>query len=275
MPRNSDRPGECVQATLEDIVRSTETDISAMPDRADDRVHDIRVGMKKFRATLRLASAAIPSGDLRRIDRLAREVKAAFGSQRDRDVQLALLRQLLGKRAGDTAATALSEESGGSSISPFEAGKTCKKLSGMTSVLTLQGLTQQEIMKSLAKSYRDARRAMESCWEDGADDHRFHEWRKRVKQVLYQTTLLCPHAERFIAGLSKLSSALGSQHDLALLCQRVSLCGPEAERLASEKKQKVAKIALELGREIFREKARDLCKSLLDFDELDSHDRRC
>lgn len=258
-----------MQAALDELAGTAARDIEALPDRAEERIHDIRVGMKKFLAVLRLASAEVAGRDLLRLDKLARELKSAFGAARDRDVQVALLRQLLGHRKAISAAAALpASEAGGRPAN--EVLSVSRKLSAATARLDLRALTRTQILDAWAGSYREARRAApDSC---GSEDFLFHEWRKRVKQFLYQSAGLGPPADRLVPGAQELSSALGFQHDLAELCKIISRCGPEAERLAFEEKQSASRIALRLGRRLFRKKPRAMLKVVSSFYAGGSHE---
>jgi hypothetical protein len=103
---------------------------------------------------------------------------------------------------------------------------------------------------------------MMACRENDGDDFLFHEWRKRVKQFLYQSLVIGPPADSLAGGAQKLSSTLGSQHDLAMLCENIHLCGREAELLAVEKKHKTARLALRQGECLFRWRPRELLKTL-------------
>ncbi|MEI6277968.1 MAG: CHAD domain-containing protein [Verrucomicrobiae bacterium] len=259
----SKRPGGDVRAVLEELAGSVARDIAALPDRAKERIHDIRVDMKKFRHTVRLTSAVLPSRDRAKLDDLACEIKDAFGAARDREVQTDLLRTLLGDPEAAAAAAALpADDDETDSPAGDGAGNACKKLSVLVAKLDLRKLTRGQVITAWGASYRDARRMMAACREDVEDDLLFHEWRKRVKQVLYQSAVLGPPADNLVSGAQELSSALGSQHDLALLCENISLCGPDAERLAFDKKRMTARLALDLGRRIFRKKTSALLKRL-------------
>jgi len=259
---DSECPGDFLLGVLCELANDAARDVAALPDRSNERIHDIRVGMKKFRSSLRLASEVLSPREFATLDGLAREIKGAFGTARDRDVQLGLLRELLGERgaaaspvAGDRADCAAGDRT----------LRACESLSGLVARLDLRQLTSGQALAAWAASYRDARRTMAACHKDPEDDFLFHKWRKRVKQVLYQSAVLGPPAADRVPGAQELSSALGSQHDLAGLCEIVPPCGPDAVRLVLEKKRETARLALGLGDRIFRSKPDALLKSLSDF----------
>jgi len=247
---------------LEQLAGDAFRNIAALPDRSEERIHDIRVDMKKFRAVVRLAGGVLKARDLAGLDQCARAVKEGFGAARDREVQLDLLRKLLGQRKADEVAGAFA----GSCEEPVHdwtpSQKACSQLSALVTRADLAKLTRGQVLEAWLASYRAARRTMLACLKNDGDDFLFHEWRKRVKQLLYQSLVIGPPADRLAAASQKLSSTLGSQHDLALLCENIYLCGREAELLAVEKKHKTAQLALHLGERIFREKPRGLLKML-------------
>jgi len=249
----SKHPGDDVRAILEELAGSAVRDAAALPDRAEERIHDIRVGMKEFRAVVRLASPVLSSRELTRLDKLARDVKDAFGAARDHAVQLGLLRELVGHHGAKEAEAAL-PAAAASLPDVADARKTCEKLSVMTRKLDLRKMTHRHIIACWSTSYREARRAMAACADGGEDDFLFHQWRKRVKVVLYQCGVLGPPVDSLVPGARELASVLGSQHDLAVLCEKIHFCGPDAERLAFEKKRKTSSLALALGQRLFRKK---------------------
>jgi len=248
-----------LQAELKSLAEAAHRDLAALPDRAGGRVHDIRVGMKRFRAILRLAGAVIRPAKLASCDRLAKKIKASLGLQRDHDVQVELLRELIGKRMADAALDA----------EPFEpveitapaSSELGAKLVRLTAGLDLSDLNGQQLLSAWAATYRTARRTMNACQDDRADDFLFHEWRKCVKQFLYQAAILGPAAAVRVPAAQELSTALGRQHDLAILCQNVHRYGPDAELVAFSRKRRAVREALRIGRTVFRDKPADLVKN--------------
>jgi|GEM_PF-2391080 len=252
---------ESVRAGIARLARVAADDVAALPDRSDERVHDIRVGMKKIRALLRLASPAIPRRKFLRLDRLACEIKDAFGVARDRGVQLDLLARLLGDR--DAAAATLDSTAPCANPPPDPAAirAVSERLAELANGLDLDRLTSRQVAAAWIDSYRRARRAMEVCkkceppgarascphseeaggtpalseadssadfaeaHDPCADDLHFHAWRKKVKRLLYQSVVLGPPTDRMASGLDGLSHELGAQHDLAVLCANLSAGG--------------------------------------------------
>jgi CHAD domain-containing protein len=258
----SGNPGGDVRAVLEQLAGDALRNIEALPDRAEERIHDIRVDMKKFRAVVRLAEGALKARNLEGLDQCARAVKDGFGAARDREVQLDLLRKLLGQRKADDAARAFAGSDGEPVQDWTSSQKACGQLSALVARADPGNLTRGQVLEAWLASYRAARRTMMACLKNDQDDFLFHEWRKRVKQLLYQSQVIGPPADSIAAAAQKLSSTLGLQHDLAMLCENVHLFGREAELLAVEKKHKTARLALRQGESLLRWKPRELLRTL-------------
>lgn len=251
-----------MRAVLEQLAGDALRNIEALPDRENERIHDIRVDMKKFRAVVRLAGGALKARDFAGLDQCARAVKDGFGAARDREVQLDLLRRLLGQRKADEAARAFAGSDGEPVHDWTPSQKACSQLCALVTRADLAKLTRGQVLEAWLASYRAARRTMMACRENDGDDFLFHEWRKRVKQLLYQSLVIGPPVDSLAPAAQKLSSTLGSQHDLAVLCENIHLCGREAELLAVEKKHKTSRLALREGERVFRWKPRELLRTL-------------
>ncbi len=248
-------PGEDVQGILRRLVAAVAKDIEALPERAEDRVHDIRVRMKKFRAVLRLAESALKPGTLEKSDKLARSLKDHFGSARDNDVQKELLLDLLEKNDALAAVGVLGLDAGGPPLDTdtAPARETCAALSALVDQYHLAKLTCDGLLEAWLSGYRSSCRAMRTCRKDAGDDFLFHEWRKRVKAFLYQSATIGPPLDRFVPKADRLASVLGSHHDLAILTDRLAgrLAGSKAEHSALARKKLIARRALVLGEKLF------------------------
>ena len=248
-------PGPALQLVLLRLIASVHTDIDALPERRDERVHDIRVGMKKFRAIIRLAAGCLPEKVLARADKLARNIKEHFGATRDRDVLAGLLKDLPG---GGDAAGVLGIAPGGPSpdfaSDPAVSG-LCHKLAVLAGDLDLSGLEADDVRNAWVLTYRRARRAMATCSKNPDDDNRFHEWRKRVKELHYQSAVLSAldPAEDVARQAEEIAALLGRHHDLSLLCGLLAreLRGSETELAALRKKADLACRAISAGGSLF------------------------
>ncbi len=81
------------------------------------------------------------------------------------------------------------------------------------------------LAEGIEQTYASGRKALERARKHTTDEH-VHEWRKAVKNLWYQTRLLeraAPSAlEPLIATLDDLAEALGDDHDLAVLIERLA-----------------------------------------------------
>ena len=251
-------PGRDVQGILRRLVAGVARDIDAFPERAEDRVHDIRVRMKKFRAVLRLAKPALKRREFAKSDKRARGLKEHFGSVRDNDVQAELLLDLLEKAEAVETAAALGLKCRNPERVPdiSAARETCSTLASLVDQYQLDELAGSDVFDAWLGSYRNSRRAMRDCRKETSDDLIFHEWRKRVKTFLYQSSTIGPPPDRFVLKADRLASLLGSHHDLAILTERLAadLAGSNAERAALSRKKLVARRALAMGSRLFAEK---------------------
>lgn len=251
-------PGRNVQGILRRLVAGVARDIDSLPERAEDRVHEIRVRTKKFRAILRLAESALKKSVFKKSDNLACGLKDHFGSARDDDVQAQLLLDLLDKtEAVETASTLrLRDPKPEIGSDAASARETCSALASLVDQYPLDALAGGDVVDAWLGSYRSSRRAMRACRKKIGDDLIFHEWRKRVKTFLYQSATIGPPLDRFVPKVDLLASMLGSHHDLAILTERLaaSLAGSNAERAALSKKKLVARRALAMGNRLFADK---------------------
>jgi len=251
-------PGRNVRGILRRLVAGVARDIDALPERTEDRVHDIRVRMKKFRAVLRLAEPALKHQAFAKSDKLARGLKDHFGSARDDDVQAELLLDLLDKAEAVATASDLGLQCRNPERQPdaAPAREACSALAALVDQCRLDELAGGDLVGAWLGSYRSSRRAMRACRMETGDDLVFHEWRKRVKTFLYQSATIGRPLDRFVPKADRLASVLGSHHDLAILTKRLAahLAGSNAERAALAKKKLVARRALVMGGRLFADK---------------------
>ncbi|MEI8310153.1 MAG: CHAD domain-containing protein [Verrucomicrobiota bacterium] len=254
----SKSPGKDVQGILRRLVAGVARDIDGLPVRAEDRVHEIRVRVKKFRAVLRLAEPSLKRLEFAKSDKLARRLKDHFGSVRDDDVQAELLLDLLEKPEALATAASLGLQCPNAERVPDTtvARESCSALAVQVDRFHLESLAGDDIYEAWLGSYRRSRRAMRTCREKTADDSVFHEWRKRVKELLYQSAMIGPPLDKLVPKADRLASLLGSHHDLSILTGRLAGClaDSKAERAALSRKTLVARRALAMGRKLFAKK---------------------
>lgn len=249
------------------LVAGVNEDLSALPSREADRIHDIRVRMKKFRAFLALIEKEIPARAFKEADALARELKGHFSSSRDNEVLRDLLLDLLHKEKATALVNelALWETSDSASAAVPTAQAVARRLDALLASWRLKTTDGSILLDGWMRTYRSARRTMKMCEKDG-DDFLFHEWRKRIKELLYQSPILptSPVRTWIVPRAEALASTLGNQHDLSLLDARFveHLPTHRAARIVVKKKRRLAARALAQGRRLLAEKPSVLRKKL-------------
>jgi CHAD domain-containing protein len=248
----------------------------------DTAVHCVRKQIKKLRAIVRLARPADRQWS-RTENRRLRDVAQRLGGSRDAAVASTTLEELL-HELDASAAGALQPL-----VRRFAAQRDKlrldrdrprdrRRLAEVDAALAdaadridhdwpIDALTWDELVKGLRRSYRRGRDAFDAA-VDSPSPERFHDWRKRVKDLWYQARLLRKarpkkKANRLIDKLDDLADLLGDDHDLAELQRRVieqglpaRLSAAAAELSAAIQRRRLAlqSDAMTLGRDLYRRK---------------------
>ncbi len=185
--------------------------IAGRPVRA---IHSLRTRMKNLRALLLLVKPRIPKPERRSLAALAGSLKDAFSAQRDAHVVAALRAKLAGR------GNPVPKEK----MTPHAAERNrrakadASRLIRMVSKLRLHGLSWAEVCDGYLRSYRAGRKAMKAC-ERKPTAEAFHDWRRPVKDLFFQSQVLQPldgmKGRRHRA--DRLSDRLGKLNDLELL----------------------------------------------------------
>jgi CHAD domain-containing protein len=193
----------------------------------EDRVHEVRLCLKRARAVVALvAPAAGPRA--RRDNGALRQIARGLGPARDEAVAreaLARLARPRGHRGAAAApASALSRRLLRALAVVDAAGGLRAAARGLDRAGRAVGRWQVAHGRSAARAgvertYRRARRAYRRA-RDVDDAAWFHEWRKAVKRLGYQAAVLSARAPRVHdepGRLKELGRVLGELHDLAVL----------------------------------------------------------
>ncbi len=220
----------------------------------EDRIHDIRVAMKKIRALLRMVRSDIPKTSYAKADELAGSLKNHFGQARDASVQAALLADLLDQSEAVAVATTLGLDAQNeiSLPHPSRACDLCSRLTALVKAFPSFPQESSSLEAAWRETCRAVRRGFQTCRTHRQDDPLFHEWRKRVKRLLYQSSALGPPFDALVPTADCLASTLGTHHDLSLLTDRLADClaGSRAEQAALAQKAARSERALKLGRKL-------------------------
>jgi CHAD domain-containing protein len=201
-------------------------------------VHEARKDMKKARSALRLVRSGLEPEAYRRENDRYRQISRGLARFRDADAMIECLGELeewAGEhhRFSGLRAALLEEARSGrrdGSLRAAAARAAAELRRGLDRVGSLDlpegaEVGEEVLGDGLERALRRGRRRLERIDEDPSDE-RFHDWRKRAKDLWYQRELTAANpvlAER----AHTLSSLLGDDHDLAVLRE-------EAERRVAE-----------------------------------------
>ncbi len=243
----------------------------------EDAVHDVRKRCKEVRAVARLVRPSIGQ-DFARFNVPVREAASTLAPIRDAHAVLATFDDLRAARAEQADQDLLRVRTGQTDL----AEHATKTVHGGDPRLG----QARELLRSARKrakrwdlvdgfvplavglddTYRRGRTALRRARAAPSDD-RLHEWRKAVKDLWYQVRLVERAAPSIlsplVAALDDLAEALGDDHDLAVLVERLR-ADPErfggkqrvrrATRLARRQQDDLRGRAFRLGATIYAEK---------------------
>lgn len=244
-----------LRAALSEEIRSALAQFDAVADKPK-ALHRCRVRLKRARALARVGRSCAP-GLAAVFNESARGVMRTLGQRRDLTA-LADAARDLADRSGKKSAAALEAvaaelDARRTAMAPLDG----ENLRGSMKDLLALALVWPEASARQAQkgAERIARRARRACRRGRSSEtiaHR-HAWRKREKDRLYAVTLLDgawpTNRRRRKAQGEKLDDALGREHDVLLLIERVAeepaLAGGEdaAKRALKRLKRRAAKLA--------------------------------
>jgi hypothetical protein len=196
-------------------------------------IHQTRKDIKRARALLRLARAAIRGRDRRRIDRRLKLAARSLAAPRDAFQAAETLTSLWrrfprrvspqrfrGLHASLLAAAAEEAARFARQGSAESVAKILRRVENDFARLDLKARGWNALGPGLRAAYRGARDAAGSFHESDSVDAA-HLWRKRAKDLWFQLGLLEPidpdSIGRLTAELSRLDGLLGEDHDLVVL----------------------------------------------------------
>jgi hypothetical protein len=244
-------PAEGLRAVLLSLARKARTDILHIAADPEDRIHELRTGMKKYRALLRLACDDLPKRQRKAILAQVRTIKDAVAVSRD---DLVIFKTVQ-KELGDEAVRKLGLEpphGGEPQDSPEPLRAAGRELVRITAELDFHGLGSGDLRRKWKRKVRNARDAMKTAAKsDEATD--FHEWRKAMKDLWYQSDCLrclSPKIDALREPAEHLSDILGAEHDLTIVLGAVkNLEDYERNHLENER-HRLRKEAIKLGEEM-------------------------
>ncbi|HLX62007.1 MAG TPA: CHAD domain-containing protein [Planctomycetota bacterium] len=221
-----------IYAALSTRIGEDGTDIS------HERIHDTRTNIKKLRALWHLIRPIVAKDIYERNNQRLRN--AAHGLSPLRDPHMAaeqleeLVKRAASKKVRAACAHSLEVIASQNSARQPAAGEAREKLERVWKEMreSLRQFSKLDLDKDewvligpgLQRMYRTARRRMKKARKND-DDHDFHNWRKAAKYYMYYVELLSfvwPETlEKEAERLKALEQALGEDHDLTMLAERL------------------------------------------------------
>lgn len=247
---------------LDDAIKLLGTLTASAPAEIEQGVHEVRKRCKEVRGLARLVRPSLGS-KFRPFDHTVRDAAATLSSIRDAHAVLATFDDL--RAAQPRSATAELDEIriGQAALAADATFQLQQGDSRLIEARSLLNDARQQIQgwkvpsgfsplgEGLRVTYRRGQRGLRRA-DHKTNDRRMHEWRKAVKHLWYQMRLLEQAApsilEPFIDRLDDLGDALGDDHDLTVLIDRLD-ADPHAYG---------SKKAVKHARRVARKQQRDL-----------------
>ena len=248
---------------------------------AGEEVHTVRRCGKRSRALLRLVREALPPHHYERENLCWREVGQALGPVRDAEVlgdTVVRLRQRYATLLPAATSAAARQRFGQQQAQALRVAKGCvpRLVTALTAARKRMSRWRPApdwnvILDGFADSHRKGRRACRDARRHPDPGHR-HEWRKRVKDLLYQTGLLEPLRPRPMHACErawgKLADRLGQEHDVHELLTQLPAAGDQQSgddrfmQLAKRWAASLQRKADDLGSRLHAQRAGPLMKRL-------------
>lgn len=254
--------------------------------QATTAVHATRKHIKKLRALLRLICDEIGEEIFAEENSRLRDVGRALSGARDAQVQTDVIEKLRQqaaqpKRVFRRTIAALNREitaaSNDLSAEQTAAATTLLQMADRVEGWPLRDLALADLCRAMQRFYRRGRKGLRRVEAEPTPEN-FHTWRKRVKDIWYQASLLqalnpmvlCSFAD----DAKNLGSHLGDLHDLAFLRERLARASelPANETsvllgLISAQESELEEVTLALGARFLAEKPKAFARRLLRYAE--------
>jgi len=261
---------------LDDAVDTLDQLGAQRPEATEEAVHDVRKRCKEVRALARLVRE--PLGDeFDRFNVIVRDAADVLAPIRDAQALLATLDDLravgIGGESDLDRVRSIQAAAAEQATRDIHSGDARLEQAREMLVDARARVKRwqlpdgfEAIGPGLARSYRRGRRALGEAIGRPTDEH-VHEWRKSVKTLWYHVRLLEPAAPSVFApaieALDHLAEALGDDHDLAVLVERLAsdphryggaLHAIKAIEIARAQQEILRRPAFRLGATIYAEK---------------------
>jgi hypothetical protein len=242
------------------LAEEARRDLDSLGMRPARAIHSLRTRMKNLRALLLLVKPRIPKPERKSVGALAGALKDAFSKQRDAHVLAALRAKFSGRREPAAKERATPQAAERNRRTKADASRLIR----MVSNLGLGGLTWAEVFDGYLRSYRAGRKAMKACGRKPTGGT-FHDWRRPVKELFYQSQALQPldgmKARRRAA--ERLGDRLGRLNDLHLLHAEAKKSGsPDVMKRIAKKKRALEPAIFKTAAKLFGERPRGIAAAL-------------
>jgi len=254
---------------------------------AAESIHTTRKQIKKVRALLRLVRCGVAKKELESAFEDLRAAAGYLAGPRDSHVKRQAFEELTRSRGRKSSRDVFSRmratltQESSEQTEHFRAKKHAEKVREILRKMPrkFERLNFMEegwdmLGPAIKKAYDAAQTARDCVIADSVPE-KFHEWRKRVKDLLYTVQLLEPIWPEQMRALSaefeKLTELLGDDHDLEMLRQTVVKKSVDVDLegdtqrllpLIETRQAELRKSALKLGKRLFEEKSLAFCNRL-------------
>lgn len=240
----------------------------------ESRIHAARRALKRARSMLRILRPVLGEEDYDRRRIALRDAAADLSGTRDLDVMAGTAAKLRSEApdklhpAVDELATRLAEEAERAHTHETPIETVAEKLRAAeadTDALPEPKKGTKLFLQELARAYKAAHKAMETA-AAGVGEHRFHEWRKRVKHNWHLAKLVKSDGDliskKTVKRLDELGEFLGQENDHAVLSAKLlddpllAGDGPSADRvhdIIDARRAELQKTAFKLGQKLYGE----------------------
>jgi CHAD domain-containing protein len=233
---------------------------------AEEAVHEARKDLKKLRALLRMTRGELGEDTFRRENTCFRDAGRELAGVRDSDVMLETLMALdLPAGMGWELRKAIQDQRAlgdGDGRRTAAAGVVAMlhEARGRVDQWSLEHDSFDALHDGLERTYRSGRRDFRAARSEPTVEA-LHEWRKRVKDLWYQHSLLRalwpPVMQAVGAEAHELANRLGDDHDLAMLADWVrehAEAEPEFFEAVERRRSELQDEAMALGERLYADK---------------------
>jgi CHAD domain-containing protein len=216
------KPGAALRSVLLSLARQAGRDIDEIAKAPEAHIHSLRTGMKKYRSLLRLARGNVEKSLRAAILERVRILKDGLAGSRDDAVIFKTVQRVLGE--ADAQRLGLKcPHAGKKTRAPKTLQVAAIELDVLTEAVDPGSMSERKLMERWKRTIARRDRAKRKAAKSG-DAHDFHMWRKRVKDLWYQSEALASRSKKAAAEVKpakRLSDDLGLEHDLTLVLESV------------------------------------------------------